>query len=470
MSRNEFERVIVWFRRDLRVNNNAALSAACLAANQVIPLFILDEEFLKLPDTGAASVSFLLDALRVLDRNLKKAGGRLIVLRGSAPKDLLKAAEEYDAQAVFFHREYEPNGRRRDEFVVEGLRSSGKVARSFPGLCLSEPGDILTTSSKPYTVFTPFKRKWFDDPVSLPVKSPVTINVPAEISSPEIPSEGELSIKVSQKFDCGGEDAAKELLEKFSREKVSSYEYQRDRLASNGTSKLSSHLHFGTISPSSIVHDVRNKPNAETFLSEIAWRDFYFQILFHFPYVEKACFRASLNNIHWEDDEQLFRAWCEGKTGYPIVDAAMRQLNQEAWMHNRARMIVASFLTKDLLINWQHGERHFMRHLVDGDLAANNGGWQWSAGTGTDAQPYFRIFNPTAQGERFDPDGEYVKKYVPELRKLPSAVIHSPWKLSSLEQEACGCVLGRDYPWPVVDHKVQRLRALELYKAAGEVN
>jgi deoxyribodipyrimidine photo-lyase len=292
--------------------------------------------------------------------------------------------------------------------------------------------------------------------------------MPHDIQGETVPSAASLNVNTAQIFECGGEDAATELLNRFVENGVSGYAHQRDLLAKNGTSLLSRHLHFGTISVSKVVDRARRTAGSQVFLSEIAWRDFYFQILFHHPEVEHGAFRSALNNIAWENDEDLFNAWCEGRTGYPIVDAAMRQLNQEAWMHNRARMITASFLTKDLLINWQWGERYFMRKLVDGDLAANNGGWQWSAGTGADAQPFFRIFNPIAQGEKFDPDGEYVRKYVPELKKLPNSVIHSPWKLSALEQQACGCILGKDYPFPLVDHKTQRLRALSLYRAAGE--
>ena len=233
---------------------------------------------------------------------------------------------------------------------------------------------------------------------------------------------------------------------------------------------LSRHLHLGTISASFIVDTVRERAGSEQFLTELAWRDFYFQILFHFPHVVEGAFRRPLNKIKWENNVDLFNAWCKGRTGYPIVDAAMRQLNLEGWMHNRARMIVASFLTKDLLINWQWGEKYFMRRLVDGDQAANNGGWQWAAGTGTDSQPYFRIFNPVSQGEKFDPNGDYIRRYVPELRKAPSSAIHAPWKMTPLEQSYCGFELGRQYPYPIVDHKERRTLALKLYKDASSEN
>ncbi len=243
--------------------------------------------------------------------------------------------------------------------------------------------------------------------------------------------------------------------------------------------QASAYLKFGVVSARRVFAGVQErrrslglekKAGADTWLSELAWRDFYYQILFHFPHVVGNAFRPAYNDVQWQNDDALFQAWCEGRTGYPIVDAAQRQMNTEAWMHNRARMISASFLTKDLLCDWRLGELYFMQKLVDGDEASNNGGWQWAAGTGTDAQPFFRIFNPTSQGEKFDPDGEYVKRWVPELKRVPAKYVHRPWDLSPHEQEAVGCVLGRDYPKPIVDHKVQREKALAAYRSAEKSN
>ena len=306
--------------------------------------------------------------------------------------------------------------------------------------------------------------------------------VPADIKSDGLPSLDTLKFQTAQTFECGGEDAAHRLLKGFLDKKIERYDTARDILSEDGTSLLSRHLHLGTLSARFVVDAVRqagldapsgpargeHQPEAghSTFLSEIAWHDFYLQILHHFPHVASGAFRPQYDALKWENDETLFEAWKTGKTGYPIVDAAMRQLNAVAWMHNRGRMVVASFLTKDLLIDWRWGEKYFMQQLVDGDQAANNGGWQWAAGTGTDAQPYFRIFNPTSQGEKFDPEGEYVRRWVPELARVPAKSIHAPWKLSEAEREHLG---AGGYPKPVVDHAVQRGRALAMYaKAAKE--
>jgi deoxyribodipyrimidine photo-lyase len=470
MPRKKYDRLIVWFRRDLRVEDNLPLHQACLDSDQIIPVFVFDDGILARPDTGAARVIFILDALNVLDKNLQRIGGRLIVRRGPADTELVKACEEYGAQGVYFQEEYEPYGRERDRKAREALEPAGKMFSCFPGLTVVEPAKLLSQAGTPYTVFSPYKRVWFDRPLQSPVGKPSKIAVPQEIGSLKLPSADEIGYRTDQKFDCGGEDAALHLLQRFVKEGLAEYETKRDALSADGTSKLSRHLHFGTISVRKIVDTVRGRPGSEPFIAEIAWRDFYMQILYHFPYVEHGPFKRQFGSIAWDDDQKKFDAWCKGRTGYPVVDAAMRQLNQEAWMHNRARMIVASFLTKDLLINWQKGERYFMQKLVDGDLAANNGGWQWAAGTGTDAQPYFRIFNPEAQGEKFDPNGEYVRRYVPELTKIPNKVIHSPWKLSKKEQEFCGCVLGEDYPLPVVDHATQRIEAIKRYQLVGGQN
>jgi deoxyribodipyrimidine photo-lyase len=468
MPRTNFDRIIVWFRRDLRVEDNGALYEACASAKEIIPLFVVDDLILNRPDTSAARVAFLADALSVLDRNLRQLGGRLIVRHGETTKSVVRAVREFSAKAVFFHEEYEPFGRRRDDKVKTELAAETCEVRSFPGIALVEPTHLLSQSGSPYTVFTPYKRAWFDFPSNAPLPAPKLISVPESIVSDPIPTIETLKIRPTQNFATGGEDAAVVLLQNFVDNGIADYAVRRDFPGVSGTSKLSSHLHCGTVSPRSVLQRVRGLAGADVFLSEIGWRDFYKQILYHHPYVENGAFRRQFDSVRWENDESLFRAWCEGKTGYPIVDAGMRQLRQEAWMHNRVRMIVASFLTKDLLIDWRCGEQYFMQQLVDGDLASNNGGWQWAAGTGTDAQPFFRIFNPVLQGERFDPDGDYVKKYAPELKRLPKAFVHAPWKLSAAEQSACGCVLGKDYPSPIVIHAEQRTKVLAMYRKAGE--
>jgi len=478
--------VIVWLRRELRVADNAALFAACEQADTVVPLFVFDPDILSREDTGAAQVAFMIDALGVLDANFQKLGGKLIVRNGKMPEQIIKAAEEFGADAVFHQREYEPFGLKRDDAVAAALKEKGTAVVTFAGLSLFEPSEIVSKAKTPYTVFGPYKREWFSRPADGPKPVPKHVPVPKDAQSDGLPSLAELKFQTAQTFECGGEDRAQQLLTEFLKAKIKRYDAARDILSEDGTSRLSRHLHLGTLSARFVVDAVRRvgldkpseaNPSGEqgadhregaghsTFLSEIAWRDFYLQILHHFPHVTTGAFRPQYDALEWENDEGLFEAWKTGKTGYPIVDAAMRQMNTEAWMHNRGRMIVASFLTKDLLIDWRWGEKYFMQQLVDGDQAANNGGWQWAAGTGTDAQPYFRIFNPTSQGEKFDPDGAYVKRWVPELSRVPAKFIHAPWKLSEAER----ALVCPEYPRPIVDHAVQRGRALAMYaKTAKE--
>jgi deoxyribodipyrimidine photo-lyase len=339
---------------------------------------------------------------------------------------------------------------------------------------LTEPGEILTKTGTPYTVFTPFKRVWFEYGIETPQDAPDHIPVPADLRSEPLPTLPEkLGVGYAEQSPRvhGSEAEGADWLGRFLDACAGAYDTERDFPAHEGTSRLSAYLRMGVVSPRRVFAAARerraqleNPAGIDTWLSELAWRDFYYQILWHFPHVQGHAFRPEYDDLTWDNDDELFRAWCEGRTGYPIVDAAQRQMNRQAWMHNRARMISASFLTKDLLNDWRRGEAYFMQRLVDGDQASNNGGWQWAAGTGTDAQPFFRIFNPVAQGEKFDPDGEYVKTWVPELARVPAKYVHKPWELSPLEQEAVGCVLGRDYPKPVVDHKVQREKALRLYR------
>ncbi len=484
MPKTKYKTLIVWLRRDLRVQDNAALSAACAQAEQVVPLFVFDPDILGREDTGAARVAFLLDALSVLDANLQKLGGRLIIRNGKVPEQIVKAVDEFGADGVFHQREYEPFGVKRDEAVAAALKEKGNIVETFGGLSLFEPPELMSKTGTPYTVFGPYKREWFSRPADGPVPTPAHVPVPENAKSDTLPSVGDLKFQTPQAFECGGEDRAQTLLKVFLKNKIQNYDAARDVLSEDGTSLLSRHLHFGTMSARFVVDAVRKagldkpsggeggeqkaehqgEPGHSTFLTEIAWHDFYLGILYHFPYVTEGPFRRQYAGLEWENDEALFEAWKTGQTGYPIVDAAMRQLNSEAWMHNRGRMIVASFLAKDLLIDWRWGEKYFMQQLVDGDQAANNGGWQWAAGTGNDAQPFFRIFNPTSQGEKFDPDGAYVKRWVPELARVPAKFIHAPWKLKESERS----LVCPDYPPRVVDHAVQRGRALAMYEKAAK--
>ena len=465
---------LFWFRRSIRLDDNQALCAAIEAAEKIVPVFILDKAILSRPDTGAARVGFLFEALTDVDAELRKRGGKLILREGKPVEELERLIEETGASALYFGRDYEPFSKTRDTAVTAAMQKRGIAVETFSDHLLTEPGEIRTKTGTPYTVFTPFKRAWFDYPLPKPIAAPERVSVVDELMSvplPAAPASGQSPVVQ------GSAAEGERWLQTFLKSCLSGYDTDRDFPGLEGTSRLSAYLRSGVVSVRRVLAETQarradfpRREGADTFLSELAWRDFYYQILSEFPYVADGAFKTALNAVQWENDETLFQAWRDGKTGYPIVDAAMRQMNREAWMHNRARMVVASFLTKDLLCDWRLGEKYFMQKLIDGDLAPNNGGWQWAAGTGTDAQPYFRIFNPSSQGEKFDPDGAYVKKWLPELKRIPAKFVHKPWELSAAEQAAVGCILGKDYPRPIVDHKMQREKALGLYKrvSAGE--
>ncbi len=468
---------LFWFRRAVRLDDNRALRAAVDAASFVVPVFLLDDAILTHPSTGQARARFLFDSLADVDASLRARGGRLIVRRGKPAETLPQLVEETGATALFFGREYEPYGRERDELVGAAMRRRGVAVETFSDHLIAEPGDIRAKGGAPYTVFTPYKRVWFEHPVEAPCGAPERVPTPDGLRSDTLPAlPGDVGVGGAPDQEPrvqGGEREARRWLDAFLRDCAGAYKARRDFPAQEGTSRLSAYLRSGVLSARRAVSEVQGlrarmppdeRVGVDAWLSELAWRDFYYQILWHFPRVAGHAFRPQFDGVAWENDERLFRAWCEGRTGYPFVDAAQRQMNREAWMHNRARMVTASFLTKDLLIDWRQGERYFMQKLVDGDQASNNGGWQWAAGTGTDAQPFFRVFNPVLQGEKFDPDGAYVRRHVPELARVPARFIHRPWEMSPAEQEAAGCVLGRDYPPPVVDHAEQRKRALALYQ------
>lgn len=470
---------LFWFRRAVRLDDNRALFAALDAADTVVPVFVLDPTILTHPTTGPARTRFLFESLASVDESLQAKGSRLVIRHGKPVEELSRLVEETGATALFFGRDYEPYSRERDAAVNEAMTARGVVVETENDHLLAEPGDVLAKGGAPYTVFTPYKRVWFeralDEPLDAPEQLPA---VPETVTSDGLPADPNaegvpVPLAGQQPRVTGGEAEARRWLDAFVAECAGDYKAERDFPAREGTSRLSAYLRMGVLSPRRAVSDVRKRraglgkdgaTGVDAWMSELAWRDFYYQILWHFPHVAGGAFRPAFNDVQWENDERLFQAWCEGKTGYPFVDAGQRQMNAEAWMHNRARMVTASFLTKDLLIDWRRGERYFMQKLVDGDLASNNGGWQWAAGTGTDAQPFFRIFNPVTQGEKFDPEGEYVRRYVPELANVPARFIHRPWEMSQSEQEAAGCVIGRDYPAPIVDHKVQRARALRIYR------
>jgi deoxyribodipyrimidine photo-lyase len=465
-----------WVRRDLRLTDNQALASAMAAADVVIPVFIRDPARLDSPGIGEKRLAFLLGGLRSLNASLRAIGSRLIIRRGDPTRELAAILSETGAAAIFAEEDHAPYARRGDAQVAGAmpLHLSGSVTVHPPQL-------VLKADGSPYSVFTPFSRTWKALPPPVPgdiLPAPDHLSPVPDLTSLAIPDEPALPTRVP--FVPGETEARKRLSSFVAGADPAIYHYveARDRLDQNGTSKISPYLRFGILSARQAtvgaLSAIDNAPGAlerraaETWLNELIWREFYHSILYHFPRVQEESFRTALRKISWSNDESAFAAWCEGRTGYPVVDAAMHELVETGWMHNRARMIVASFLVKDLLIDWRWGERYFMHHLVDGDPAANNGGWQWTAGTGTDAAPYFRIFNPVLQGKKYDPAGTYVRRWLPELARVPDRYIHAPWEMPQDIQRSAGCIIGQSYPEPIIDHARARDRALLAYQQARQ--
>lgn len=474
-------RVLFWFRKDLRLDDNTGLHAAAHdAKGGVVPWYHSDPAILGRPDIAATRVRFALDSLADLAAAVEKAGSRLALDHGDPVTLVPRAATAAQADAVYWNDEYEPSLRRRDDAVQAALEKAGVRVKRFHDRLLVPPDAVRTGQGGPYTVYSPFRRACEALPISEPLPAPRRL-APHEMPVRRLAALEDVGFAPPTAEPWpGGATQGLARLEAFVRglgpyggAGLPAYADRRDEPATPATSRLSADLKFGTVGIRRVAQaamqaareDHRLRGAVDKFVSELRWRDFYHHVLVHHPHVETNSFRNEFDRIRWRGTDAWFDAWCEGRTGYPIVDAGMRELFLTGYMHNRVRMIVASFLTKDLLISWQRGERHFMRHLVDGDLANNNGGWQWAAGCGTDAAPYFRVFNPVLQSRRFDPGATYVKRWVPELAELPSKWAHAPWEAPPLALAEAGVTLGETYPAPIVDHAEQREACLEMYAA-----
>lgn len=441
---------IVWFRRDLRLAENPAWSAGT-AADRVCALFVIDPTLFDVVTTKRRSV--LVAGLGSLDRSLAKLGGRLRVEVGDPVDVVPSVAAELGGAEVHINREVTPFGTQRD-MAVSGLVD----LRRADGIYVHPPGSVSTDAGRAYQVFGPFFDRWNSRPVaSAPDPGTATIidRTGAGIPDPEA------------RVANYGEPAAAERLERFV-ERVESYEQTRDRPDLDETSRLSIDLKYGFISPKTILRSVEaGNQGSRAFVRQIAWRDFWAHLLAENPQMASRPLRDKYASVPWRSDRESVEMWKQGQTGYPLVDAGMRQLLAEGWMHNRVRMVTASFLVKDLLVDWTVGERHFRRHLLDADVAQNAGNWQWVAGTGADAAPYFRVFNPVLQSQKFDPDGKYIRRWVPELADVPASMIHEPWEVAPLELAGHGVVLGDNYPDPIVDHAMARQRAIDAYRSVS---
>ena len=474
---------LVWFRRDLRATDHAALYRALTQCQQVHCVFVFDHEILNPLARTDKRVEFIRESLQELDGVLRTLSahprGGLIVLHAVATEAVPALAHSLGAQAVFANHDDEPQALARDSLVRTRLATAGRAFHTFKDHTILERSEVLTQTGNPYSVFTPYKNAWLKKVDAFQLKG-YTVERHAHRLAPRpldhchpVPTLASLGFEattLSQPRLPTGASGAQQLFDDFLG-RIERYDDTRNFPAVKGPSYLSVHLRFGTISPRLLARTAHRlmldgNPGATTWLSELIWRDFYFQILHHHPHVVDRSFKPAYDAIQWEsgpEADALFAAWCEGRTGYPLVDAAMAQINQTGYMHNRLRMVVASFLVKDLGIDWRRGEAYFATHLNDFDLAANNGGWQWASSSGCDAQPYFRIFNPVSQSEKFDPEGKFIRRYLPQLAKLPTAALHAPWRARPLELQEAGVVLGDTYPHPVVDHDSARLRTLQRY-------
>ncbi|MEB3829918.1 FAD-binding domain-containing protein [Phormidium sp. CCY1219] len=469
------ETIIFWHRRDLRLSDNVGLAKARQKTAHLVGVFCLDPNILDRDDVAPARVKYMLGCLRELQESYAQAGSQLLILNDEPSQAIATLARALQAKAVYWNLDVEPYSQQRDKTVCDALEESGIEVQTFWDRLLHEPAEIRTGSGTPYSVYTPFWKNWNRHQKAEPkprVKDMIPLSEEQQQAAVEsgaiaLPTLDELGFSWDNELLLEpGETAAREKLEEFCDRAIYEYDELRNFPAVDGTSGLSAALKFGAVGIRRVwaqtctaweqCRSDETRKSVQTWRQELAWREFYQHALYHYPALAEGPYRDLWKDFPWENNQEHFQAWCEGRTGYPIVDAAMRQLNQTGWMHNRCRMIVASFLTKDLIINWQWGEKYFMQKLYDGDLAANNGGWQWSASSGMDPKP-LRIFNPTTQGQKFDPEGEYIRQWVPELRSLDTEVLMSG-KIPPSDRQQC------EYPAPIVDHKQQQRRFKALYQ------
>jgi deoxyribodipyrimidine photo-lyase len=475
-----FDAGLVWLRRDLRLHDNAALAAALAECRRVHCAFVFDRAILDpLREAGRHDrrVDFIHRSVVEVDKRLRQLGSALQVRHASAADAVPALASELGVDAVYANTDYEPYATARDQQVARALAQQNRRLITFKDHVIFERDEVQTGAGTPFSVFTPFKTAWLRRLDAEGLATHDTSSYMDRLASdgevprlPELESLGFARTNLDELRLPAGVSGGQQMLDDFL-PRIDRYAQARDFPAMRGPSYLSVHLRFGTVSIRELVRAAAEcgSDGAMTWLSELVWREFFQMILWHHPHVADHAYRPEYDRIEWERGDAAdaaFAAWSDGRTGYPLVDAAMAQLNQTGYMHNRLRMVTASFLTKDLGIDWRRGERYFARHLNDYDLAANSGGWQWAASTGCDAQPYFRIFNPVAQSQRFDPEGKFIRQYLPQLERFDASEIHAPWRVPPARQKAAGCVIGVDYPAPIVDHAEARTKTLARYAAA----